>query len=351
MSSSPPRTEAATDTSVRAAAPGRVERVTRHAHDWVRAARRTAKRLEARAPRVIGFLRAVFYPCALALVGYMGYRAARQTDLSQVHYWPLALAVGAALVWWVALALGWAWLVDDGDPRAAAASWCKTQVARYMPGGIWQLVARATTVHGRVRDKLTAVTAENVIVLLVSLAIGSLWSVVHDWRWAALAVVAAAPLLASRWLARHTKITVRSVRRTSASYALGYVAYGVVGVLVQVAVSGVQDPTYPLYVAGAACIAWAVGLVVVFAPGGVGVRELVYIWMLSGLYPRAELEAAAVTTRLVTVLAELAVLAAVWRLGRKTEGAEGSTTTEPPAAASADAGPAPELAERSGSTS
>jgi hypothetical protein len=43
----------------------------------------------------------------------------------------------------------------------------------------------------------------------------------------------------------------------------------------------------------------------------VGVRELVYIWMLTGLYPRGELEAAAVTSRLVTVLAELTVLAVV----------------------------------------
>jgi uncharacterized membrane protein YbhN (UPF0104 family) len=89
------------------------------------------------------------------------------------------------------------------------------------------------------------------------------------------------------------------------------------GVLVQVAVSGLRDPIYPLYVAGAACVAWAVGLVVVFAPGGVGVRELVYVWMLSGLYPRAELQAAAVTSRLVTVCAELAVLALVSRPRRR----------------------------------
>jgi uncharacterized membrane protein YbhN (UPF0104 family) len=56
---------------------------------------------------------------------------------------------------------------------------------------------------------------------------------------------------------------------------------------------------------------------VVFAPSGVGVRELVYVWMLSGLYPRAELTAAAVTSRLVTVLAELTVLAVVSRPRRQ----------------------------------
>jgi hypothetical protein len=44
----------------------------------------------------------------------------------------------------------------------------------------------------------------------------------------------------------------------------------------------------------------------------VGVREVVYVWMLSGLYPKAELKGAAIAARVVTVLAELTVLAAVW---------------------------------------
>ena len=84
---------------------------------------------------------------------------------------------------------------------------------------------------------------------------------------------------------------------------------GVLAILTQLAVSGYDGPSRALHVAGVACVAWAVGLVVVFAPGGLGVREVVYIWLLAGLYPRAELEAAAVTTRLITVLAELAVFA------------------------------------------
>ena len=294
--------------------PGRLERLARVAHRRALGLHAAFKRFEARAPQLIAIARALFYPCALALVGFMGYQAARDTDFATLHYWPLVGALGVALVWWICLSLGWASLVG-GSRRVAMAAWCRTQVARYLPGGIWAVVARATTVHGRVRDKLTAVTAENVIVCLVALAAGGVWASVHDWRWLPLALVALIPLLASRWLERRTKITGRQVHRTAATYAVGYFAYGVLGVLVQVAVSGVQDPTYPLYVAGASCVAWAVGLVVVFAPGGVGVRELVYIWMLSGLYPRPQLEAAAVTSRLVTVLAELIVLAVVTRPG------------------------------------
>jgi hypothetical protein len=273
--------------------------------------RATARRWEAKAPRLIAVLRAVFYPCALALVAFMGWRAAREVDLAHVHYLPLVCGYLVALVWWVALAAGWAGLLDDGRPWRAMSAWCRTQVARYLPGGIWAVAARATTVKGRVRDKLTAVTVENVVVLLVSLAVGGMWASVHDWRWLPLTALVAAPLWGSRWLARRSRITRRGVRRAAGTYTVAYLAYGVMGVLVQVAVSGVRSPTYPLYVAGVSCVAWAVGLVVVFAPGGVGVREVVYVGLLSGLYPRAELEAGAVTSRLVTVAAEFTVLAFV----------------------------------------
>lgn len=297
--------------------PGRTERLALVVNARVRAAQASFRRWEQRAPRLIAAGRALFYPCALALVAYMGYQAARDTDFAHLHYWPLAFAYGAALIWWGCLALGWASLVGDADPRPAIASWCRTQVARYLPGGIWAVVARATTVKGRVRDKLTTVVAENVLVLLISLAVGGAWASVHDWRWLPLTLLIAAPLLASQWLRRRTRITRRQVHRTAAAYVVGYVAYGVLNVLVQVAVSGLHSPTYPLYVAGASCVAWAVGLVVVFAPGGIGVRELVYVWMLTGLYPTDELRAAAVASRLVTVAAELTLLAATYRTARR----------------------------------
>jgi glycosyltransferase involved in cell wall biosynthesis len=285
---------------------------------WLReraaAARRGSLPPRPRLTRAMAVARTLFYPVALAVVAFMGYQAARAAHLSSLHYGPLLLAVAAAVGWWLCLALGWSFLAGEHGHPQAMASWCRTQVARYVPGGIWAVVARATTVSGRVRDKVTAVTAENVIVCLVSLAVGGAWAAVGDLRWLPLVLLLAAPLLLSRWLERRTRITRGRVRRTAATYAVGYVAYGVMGVLVQVAVSGF-DAQRLLYVAGASCLAWAVGLVVVIAPGGVGVREVVYVWLLSGLYPTGELEAAAVASRLVTVLAELAVLAVITRPG------------------------------------
>jgi glycosyltransferase 2 family protein len=267
--------------------------------------------LERRLPRAVAVARVIYLPLALLLVGYIGYDAARKIDLGHIRVWVLVVAYLAALVWWVSLAVGWSTLISERIQLAPMRAWCKTQVARYLPGGIWAPVARATTVRGRMRDKATAVVAENVIVLALSLGVGAVWVSVHNAFWLPLAAAIALPTLATRWLERRTMVTRAAVVRTSGTYAIGFAAYGVTSLLCQFAVSGVRQPAYPLYVAGAACIAWAVGLVVVFAPGGVGVREVVYIWMLGGLYPHAELQAAAVVARLVTVLAELTTLAVI----------------------------------------
>lgn len=274
----------------------------------------TIQRLQARVPRLIAFLRVVYYPIALALVAYIAYDAVKKIDLAKLHYWPLLGSYVFALAWWLCLAFGWSTLTTEKYRAREVSAWCRTQVARYFPGGIWAPVARATTVKGRVRDKVAAVAAENVIVLCIALATGALWVSVHNPVWLPLVLIGFLPLFGIKWLARRSQVTRKGVMKTMLTYAVGYFFYGLSGILAQVAFSGLHRPTYPLYVAGATCVAWAIGLVVVFAPGGVGVRELVYIWMLSGLtYTSADLKGAAVASRLVSVFAELTVLAVVTR--------------------------------------
>ena len=86
---------------------------------------------------------------------------------------------------------------------------------------------------------------------------------------------------------------------------IAFLAYAILAVLVQVAVSGAVDV---VAIAGASCLAWAAGLVVVIAPSGIGVREVVYVELLAGTLPHAELAAGAVTMRLIMIAAELGVL-------------------------------------------
>ena len=122
------------------------------AHRRFNAATAWLDAVKARAPRLIAVLRVVYYPFALALVAWFAYQATRKIDVGDLRWGPLAGSYLAALVWWCSLALGWSALVADGFEAGWFASWCRTQVARYLPGGFWAPLARATTVRGRVRD-------------------------------------------------------------------------------------------------------------------------------------------------------------------------------------------------------
>jgi glycosyltransferase 2 family protein len=192
--------------------------------------------------------------------------------------------------------------------------WCRTQALRFLPGGFWAPAARATIVRGRVRDRLAVVGAENVAGLCAALAVGGLaFAASGRPPWAALAPVLAAPAVAAHAIRERVAIAPGRAWQGTLWYVAAFVAYGAHAALVQLAVSGSCDP---LAVAGAGAIAWAAGLVVVVAPSGVGVRELVYVALLSGSLPSGELAAAAVASRLVTIVAELLVLVAVGRPGR-----------------------------------
>jgi hypothetical protein len=96
----------------------------------------------------------------------------------------------------------------------------------------------------------------------------------------------------------------------TANSLAAFAGYVVAAVLVQAAVSGMHEP---LLVAGAAGIAWAFGLVVVFTPGGLGARELAYAALLAPSFAHADLAAAAVVMRALTIAAELVILVAVGR--------------------------------------
>jgi hypothetical protein len=262
----------------------------------------------ARLPR---WLRAAGFLGSVALVAVIAVRAARDLDRDALVWWPLPLAVAAAAAWWLLLAVGWSVLAAGRVERAAVATWCRTQALRYLPGGIWAPASRVVVVGGSVLDRLSTVAAENVVALCAAVALGGVaLAAAGDIRWAPAVLAVAAPVLAARFVSTRTRIDRRRVVRATGVFLGGFLAYMLAAVLAQTAVSGWENP---LEVAGAAAVAWGAGLVVVIAPGGLGVRELVYVALLAGTVPSAEAGAAAVTLRLVTVAAELAVLLAAGR--------------------------------------
>ena len=244
---------------------------------------------------------------SLAIVAAVAVQAGDDLDPGNLDVWPLPPALVLIAVWWLLLGSGWGLLVAGGVRRADISTWCRTQALRYLPGGLWAPASRVVAVRGRMLDKLATVAAENMIALCAALALGGI-ALAAAGRpvWLAAVSALAVPTVGSRFLASRTRVAPERVVPATALYVGAFAAYAIAAVLVQGAVSGFDDS---LQVAGGALVAWGAGLVVVIAPGGVGVREAAYVGLLAGSsLSDGDLAAAAVTLRVLTVFAEVAVL-------------------------------------------
>ncbi len=262
---------------------------------------------------LIPMLRVAGFVAAVSIVIYMGVRAGRDVKLDEFAWWPLSLALVASVIWWLLLARGWALLVAGRATRTDISVWCRTQALRFLPGGFWAPASRVAVVRGGWLDRLSTVGAENVIALSAAMSIGGIALAIggESW-WLALAPTITAPLVASRFLASRTRLSRTRTLTTTWNYLFAFAAYAVAAVFVQASISGFSDS---VEVIGAATLAWGAGLLVVIAPAGVGVREAVYLWLLSGSLPTAEIAAGAVTLRVITIVAELIVLVGAARPG------------------------------------
>ena len=256
--------------------------------------------------RFVPALRVLGYAGSLAIVAAVAVQAGDDLDPADLELWPLPIALALIAVWWLLLAAGWALLVAGVVGRADVGSWCRTQALRYLPGGLWAPASRVVIVRGGLLDKFATVAAENVIALCAALSLGGVaLTAAGRPAWLALALAIALPAVASRFMASRTRVAPERAIPATGLYAAAFTAYALAAVLVQGAVSGFDDS---LAVAGAALVAWGAGLVVVIAPGGVGVREAAYVGLLAGTIGDGDAAAAAVTLRVITVFAEVGIL-------------------------------------------
>ena len=262
--------------------------------------------MRSRIERLLPAIRVLGFVGAGAILVFMAIRAARDLDLRNVTWWPLPFAFAGVAAWWLLGARGWAILLTGRSGRQDMSMWCRTQALRYLPGGIWAPASRAVAISGGVVDRVSMVATDNAIALCAALGIGSIaFTATGDVRWLPAVAVTGAPYLAARVLGHRTRISSTRTLRATWNYVTAFAAYSLAAVLVQTAVSGLHDP---LAIAGAAAIGWSAGFVVVIAPSGAGVRELIYVALLSDQFPTAETAAAGLTLRVLTIVAELAVL-------------------------------------------
>ncbi|MDR2722897.1 MAG: flippase-like domain-containing protein, partial [Cellulomonadaceae bacterium] len=255
---------------------------------------------------------------------------------SRVDGWSIAgaavaglLALGCALFAWRNAIAATSKKIPLGD---AAHTYFVSQLGKYVPGAVWPVVAqmelmrkygvaRANSALGSILAMVvglgSAVLVGTVGIFLAGGSIASYWWLLPIAAGCAAALVP--PLL--RWALQlaariHTRFTVFADVPIKGSYllqvagwsALGWLFWGIhawfiLGALVP------STPRLFWFAIGSFAVAWAVGFVIIIAPGGIGPRELALTGLLSTVATPSDALALVIITRLLMTLLDVAVAA------------------------------------------
>ncbi len=271
--------------------------------------------------RWIDGLKLAGFALSVALVAWVLPDALKGVRFDEENLLLFALAAVPATLSWLSLAWAWAGLVGSeassertsnsasGGTRDAIRTWTRSQALRYLPGSIWAPAVRATSVDGSRITKASVVAVETALTLASSAGVGALFMTADGrWHWVPLLAVPAVVPLVVRLAGKRSAVPFDRVLVATGRNLVSTIMYGVTILLAQWAIGPLH---HPLTVIGAGCLARAVGMVAVFSPGGVGVREVAYIAIVSSFLAKDQAAAGAIGARLVMTLVELAVLVAV----------------------------------------
>ena len=258
-------------------------------------------------------------------------RQLQQLSLDGQGWAWLVLGLGLALLSLVVNGLAWTlglgWLGHRPLWLPAVLLFLRSNLRKYLPGGVWHLLQRLAVLRQGdpdpgthrakspvgsaldLRQGLVAVLLDPVLMAVAALALVAC----GGWQ-GGLAALGLAPLLLlrPRWfrplLLRLERRRQRQLQRYPLVPLLGELAFVLVrfsGFACCVLAFDVA-PLLPWnqWLSGFA-LAWTLGLVVPGAPGGLGVFEAALLLRLGGLVPEAPLLAIALSYRLVTSLADL----------------------------------------------
>jgi uncharacterized membrane protein YbhN (UPF0104 family) len=292
-------------------------------------------------------LRVVFL-AAVALFAWLGLRGRWDEVGDAVSDVSLAgLASSLALVGIGLFATGLLWLrlmarLDARLPLVPGLSmFFVGQLGKYIPGSVWSIGAQAE--QARRRDVPARVTVAAGLLFLgyhvataailgaAVLASGELDSRWPNWlSWIAIVVAAIGLVpavvreLGRRIGGRDARIGWADTVVAVALMAVAWTAYSTALVLLSPGIPW-DDLTA---LGGAFAVGYAVGVVIVLAPAGVGARETVFVVLLSPLTGVTAATALALLARVVHTVAD-GLMAAGWWLASRTQGVRSSTASEP----------------------
>jgi uncharacterized membrane protein YbhN (UPF0104 family) len=264
--------------------------------------------------------------------------------------------LGCMLLAWRAL------LADLGSPLplpAAIRVMFIGQLGKYVPGAVWALAAQVelardydvprrrsatASLVGMAVTLVVGLIAAGVTLPLVSAhAVGRYWWVLAITPLAALclhpAIIKFGLDLVLRVLRQAPldgSVSRGGMTRALAWTTLGWLCYGAHAWFLISVFAGKGGHIFALSL-GAYALAWAVGFLIVFFPGGIGPREITLIAVLAPVMPSASALVVALASRVVMTIGDLAWAGVGLAIGRRGPGPRGP---KGPRRASAPAEPA-----------
>lgn len=296
----------------------------------------TGRALGARAAPVlrIGFVVAAVAAGAAYVAGHRDEVTSALRDLGAVGIGGAAVPALAALL--AAMLATRAVLRDLGNdlPVAAAGKvFFVSQVGKYLPGSVWPVVAQAEISRRYGVPRRTSLTASTVA-LLLSVVVGLLVAaaclvvaapdVVRQYWWALAAAVPLGALLHPAVLGAAVDRALRLVRRpplvrrptaggllrAAGWTAAGWVLLGLHVWVLAVAAGAPRLEALPVAVGGFA-LAFCAGVLVVPAPAGAGVRDVVVVLALGSVLSTGAALTVAVVSRVLLAACDVG-LALTW---------------------------------------
>jgi uncharacterized membrane protein YbhN (UPF0104 family) len=198
-------------------------------------------------------------------------------------------------------------------------------VARYLPGGFWHFGGRIVWLNQLsvpLKASTQTVFAEQASVLWVALVSSMFFVFVQSLqgllRQALLGLMCFLLLIAASviltWTLKAADNEGRNYKVQSfkqiALYFVFWLCYGISIYILIIALEYPVRQIEPFRIIGYASLSWAIGYLVIFVPGGVGVREGVLTVLLSALLPFPIAGTIALLARMVSTIPEL-----IWAAG------------------------------------